>query len=538
MRKNIRFIALILLCAIFSTTVSATNLGSEKINTDNGNSISAQDSVVGKKFAVDVLDINGEYAEATIANMERITSPVDFGFEIVSVGRDSVVAEFVSQSRIPNPPYVGVKGTKTTAEKNSEYQYVLEYEKEYSFEYSVIENGVETIYNSFLKVESGENTSVVFDDIIKNVVSNELTRAARTKTEIESNNTYSDADRTYDDYNNYGTINPATDADWWVVSFLNSGDANFWLGDIPVNCDYELELYSSNGTTRLDYSYHSGNEAELITYPVTAGVNYYIKIYSYSGSSTSQYLFRTKNYPTNTTDRTLTFVIYNADTGTEYTGPATISIRGYYHNADHTTRSIVNIEGSTDEISLGYNVGYNVRANGYHTYVSPTNDIDVSESQVIRVYLEPVGTSCSDANFARPLSYCNTTSNFGWRSWKSGNSTYNNNFNKHNGVDFSGTNGVTDIYSICDIDNDDIVVTNYDGSRGNYVQVTDTESAKTITYMHMYQRVYINAPVAKGVTIGKVGNTGTSTAPHLHIEIYDDETNLYHDPLLYFNMTY
>ena len=67
MRKNIRFIALVLLGAIFSTTVSATNLGSGKINTDNGNSISAQDNVVGKKFDVDVLDINGEYAEATIA---------------------------------------------------------------------------------------------------------------------------------------------------------------------------------------------------------------------------------------------------------------------------------------------------------------------------------------------------------------------------------------------------------------------------------------------------------------------------------------
>ena len=69
MRKNIRFIALMLLCSIFSTTVSATDLGSEKINAENGNSISAQDNVVGKKFAVDVLGTNGEYAEATISGI-------------------------------------------------------------------------------------------------------------------------------------------------------------------------------------------------------------------------------------------------------------------------------------------------------------------------------------------------------------------------------------------------------------------------------------------------------------------------------------
>ena len=248
-------------------------------------------------FAMDLSANAGNSTEiATIANMERITSPVNFEFEIVSVGRDSVVAEFVSQSRITNPPYVGVKGTKTAAEKNSEYQYVLDYDKEYSFVYTVIENGVEIIYNSFLTVEHGENMSVVFDKTIKNVVSNDPTRAAGTIMEIEPNNTYSNADRTYDDYDNRGALGSATDVDWWVVSFLNSGNANFWLGNIPANCDYDLELYSSNGTTRLGYSYHAGNTDELITYSVTAGVNYYIKIYSYSGSSNSQYLFRTKNY--------------------------------------------------------------------------------------------------------------------------------------------------------------------------------------------------------------------------------------------------
>lgn len=234
---------------------------------------------------------------AVVGNMERISAPVDFEFEIISVGRDTVTAEFTSSRRISTPPYVGGKGTKNTAEKISNLQYVLEYDKEYSFVYSVTENGVETVYNSFLTVERGSDIKVVFGDIIKNEVSGVSTRAVGTKTEIESNNNYSSATRTYDDYDNYGALTSNTDVDWWVVSFLNSGSANFWLGNIPANCDYELELYASNGTTLLMSSENSGNTQELLTCPVEAGVNYYVKIYSYSGSSTSQYLFRTKNYP-------------------------------------------------------------------------------------------------------------------------------------------------------------------------------------------------------------------------------------------------
>ena len=51
--------------------------------------------------------------------MERVTGSVPFDFEIVSVGRDSVTAAFVSTGRIADPPYVGIKGTKTVAEKYS-----------------------------------------------------------------------------------------------------------------------------------------------------------------------------------------------------------------------------------------------------------------------------------------------------------------------------------------------------------------------------------------------------------------------------------
>ena len=125
--------------------------------------------------------------------------------------------------------------------------------------------------------------------------------AAGTLNESESNNTYSTADVTYNDYDNYGYISTTSDVDWWRIRFSYSGHTNFWLGNIPSNCDYDLRLYSSNGTTLLGSSTGSGSANELITYTVTKNTTYYIKISSYAGSSTTQkYLLRAKVYPSNT----------------------------------------------------------------------------------------------------------------------------------------------------------------------------------------------------------------------------------------------
>lgn len=125
--------------------------------------------------------------------------------------------------------------------------------------------------------------------------------AAGTMNETEPNNTYTTADRTYDDYDNHGYISTTSDVDWWVISFSYSGPANFFLGSIPVGCDYDLRLYASNGLSLIDDSLNMGNANELITYTVSANTNYYIKIDSWLGSSTtSQYLLRAKVYPSKT----------------------------------------------------------------------------------------------------------------------------------------------------------------------------------------------------------------------------------------------
>ena len=114
--------------------------------------------------------------------------------------------------------------------------------------------------------------------------------------ESENNNTWSCADITYDDYNCYGKILTTSDVDWWKVTFTTEGMANFYLGNIPSGCDYDLYVYKGNGETLVAKSLRSSNQYEIVRCRVYANTTYYIKIKSTIGSSSSYYLFRTKKY--------------------------------------------------------------------------------------------------------------------------------------------------------------------------------------------------------------------------------------------------
>ena len=65
----------------------------------------------------------------------------------------------------------------------------------------------------------------------------------------------------------------------------------------------------------------------------------------------------------------------------------------------------------------------------------------------------------------------------------------------------------------------------YDSSAGNYIKVVDS-SGYEVTYMHLKER-HLSAgdTVEIGASIGKVGNTGSSTGAHLHLEIKDNAGN-------------
>ncbi len=109
----------------------------------------------------------------------------------------------------------------------------------------------------------------------------------------------------------------------------------------------------------------------------------------------------------------------------------------------------------------------------------------------------------------------------------------------HGAIDISG-NGTRGVYNI--IASQDGVVTYVKtncvegnvfcgGGYGNYVKIDHGNGIET-RYAHMFSvSVSVGDKVVKGQVLGKLGNTGRSTGPHLHFEVRDHNTKV--NPLNY-----
>lgn len=88
----------------------------------------------------------------------------------------------------------------------------------------------------------------------------------------------------------------------------------------------------------------------------------------------------------------------------------------------------------------------------------------------------------------------------------------------HEGIDFSAEVGSTVLAAA----SGRVVRSEWDHTFGNVIEIKHAENFLT-RYAHLNQRsVAINAQVQGGAAIGEVGNTGRSTGPHLHYEIFQN----------------
>lgn len=80
-----------------------------------------------------------------------------------------------------------------------------------------------------------------------------------------------------------------------------------------------------------------------------------------------------------------------------------------------------------------------------------------------------------------------------------------------------------------------VLVSTYDSSYGNYVTIAHSDGTRSL-YAHMSSRaISAGSTVSQGQVIGYVGSTGTSTANHLHFEIWTgSSSNSCVNPLSYF----
>jgi Metallo-peptidase family M12B Reprolysin-like/Secretion system C-terminal sorting domain/Bacterial pre-peptidase C-terminal domain/Fibronectin type III domain len=88
-----------------------------------------------------------------------------------------------------------------------------------------------------------------------------------------------------------GLINTTTDNDYYKFVVTTGGTATITLSTLPG--DYDVRLYSSNGTTQLAISQNGSTTSETITRTYTAGT-YYVRVYGYNGanSTTTCYTLR------------------------------------------------------------------------------------------------------------------------------------------------------------------------------------------------------------------------------------------------------
>ena len=353
--------------------------------------------------------------------------------------------------------------------------------------------------------------------------------------ETEPNDTYSNATRTYDDYINYGAIRTNTDVDWWRISFTQSGKANFWLGNIPAGCNYDLEVYEPNGITRIAVSSNQGNTAELIRMNVTAGKMYHIRIFAKSGCGASKYCLRIKNYPTIPANA---IGVYVTDTAGQPIRNAVVYI--------YAQRSRANVDMYPDGpfytdaygfvqhtgLVAGARYAINVMANdyaakSYSAYVTPSTEyVTIALARRNTTMLnDPLSgfdaskiwghsSSCTEACKAActricPQKYMDVTipQNFGWRYGTDSRIEF------HQALDITAAIG-TPVYNVFK-DDTYVSISQWMDYAGNVVQLKNNDIY--VTYMHLNEcTVASESTIAGGAKIGTAGKTET-VSPHLHI---------------------
>jgi murein DD-endopeptidase MepM/ murein hydrolase activator NlpD len=192
-----------------------------------------------------------------------------------------------------------------------------------------------------------------------------------------------------------------------------------------------------------------------------------------------------------------------------------LPIRYVYNSAQYTTYSKVVDPGTTGHRHVVAKVTY---TNGVQTgieIIAQRVDVEAKEKVV------EVGTK-TPPTYIKPISGGISTSKFGWRS-----DPFTKKQKLHGGHDWAVSTGTTVVASSAGT----IVEAGWNGSYGYNVLISHPDGRKT-RYAHLSKvNVKVGQKVSQGQIIGRSGNTGRSTGPHLHFEMYINGVRV--DPLKY-----
>jgi murein DD-endopeptidase MepM/ murein hydrolase activator NlpD len=129
------------------------------------------------------------------------------------------------------------------------------------------------------------------------------------------------------------------------------------------------------------------------------------------------------------------------------------------------------------------------------------------------IFLDDRGKGLKSKLLRTPLHAARLTSNFGYRVHPILGYT-----RLHKGVDFAAPKGTP----VMAAGSGKVIKAGYNGHYGNYILIRHNANYST-AYAHLqkyHPSVHKNAQVKQGAIIGYVGNTGRTTAPHLHFELH------------------
>lgn len=143
-----------------------------------------------------------------------------------------------------------------------------------------------------------------------------------------------------------------------------------------------------------------------------------------------------------------------------------------------------------------------------------------------------------EKNFSFPMDMSNTnkiviSSDYGWRKPPVAGASSN-----HKGIDIPMSVGTP---LLATEDNGKVVKVGNDSLAGNYVKVAyprDGGKEFVVTYMHMSEvagNIKPGTTVMAGQQLGKSGNTGASSGPHLHMSVQFGDSTESHDKVSYIN---
>lgn len=158
------------------------------------------------------------------------------------------------------------------------------------------------------------------------------------------------------------------------------------------------------------------------------------------------------------------------------------------------------------------------------TYIcQKTNKEQITEptTQVVLIGSKEIPKGKASGSISKPCSGV-LTSRFGTRNGR-----------QHRGIDISGKEN-SNLYAA---DGGVVVFAGWDNSGyGNVVKI-DHGNGYSSLYAHC-NRMYVKTgdKVSKGDVIAGLGNTGRSTGPHVHFEVYNTKTKVAVDPLIFFDV--